>query len=380
MIDADMHLVEPRTMWADHADPSERHLALRVEEDELGHPWLVHGDRRIHLVEVHHPADVAAMGAYRRQVREGVPNAVPYDEALPAEHWDPALRRDGLAAMGLDRAVVFPNMGLLWERPLEHDLEATKVNMGAWNRWALSVAAEGRGRLHPVAHLTLRDLDWLESQLGALAAGGVRLAMIAPALVDGKPLSHPDLDRGWSAFVDHGVTPVFHVASFPHPFGDGWYEGDFDPANPVLSSVFLWAAPALALADMAVHGTFERHPDLRLGVMELSAGWVPMFLLNLDGGFDFHARFNDRPLARLPLRPSEYIRRHVRIAAFGYEGPARLIRQAGDLFMFCSDWPHAEGIARPRDDYLAMAGTVEGELADHLYHGNLEWLLREVGP
>ena len=37
-----------------------------------------------------------------------------------------------------------------------------------------------------------------------LAAGGVRLAMIAPAIVDGKPLSHPDLDRVWAAFVEHG--------------------------------------------------------------------------------------------------------------------------------------------------------------------------------
>lgn len=66
--------------------------------------------------------------------------------------------------------------------------------MAAWNRCA-SVVTDGRGRLVPVAHLSLRDTAWLDAQLAALAAGGVRLAMIAPALVDGRPLSHPDHDR-----------------------------------------------------------------------------------------------------------------------------------------------------------------------------------------
>ena len=43
--------------------------------------------------------------------------------------------------------------------------------------------------------------------------------------------------------------------------------------------------------------------------MELSAVWVPMFLLTLDGGFDFHATFNGAPLTEMELRPSEYVRR-----------------------------------------------------------------------
>jgi len=238
------------------------------------------------------------------------------------------------------------------------------------------MAAEGKGRLHPVAHLSLRDLDWLDEQLAALEAGGIRLAMIAPALVEGKPLSHPDLDRAWDAFVRHGVTPVFHVSAFPHPFHDEWYEDDDpDDVAPVLSSVFLWTAPALGLADLAIHGVFARHPDLRLGIMELSAVWVPMYLLMLDGGFAFHERFNGQPLTKMELKPSEYVECHVRVAAFGYERPDKLIRQAGDLFMFCSDFPHAEGLAKPLDDYTRMC-TLQPDAAPALYSDNLSWLLR----
>lgn len=379
IVDADMHLFETRTLWAEHAEPSGRDLALRITDDDLGHSWLVdHTGRQIALAERHQPGRVEVMGEYRNLVRAGLPPDVPYDEAIPASYSDPAVRLAQLDEFGLDEAVLFPNYGLLWERPLAHDLDATKANMGAWNRWAATVAQEGRGRLNPVAHLSLRDLDWLDDQLADLDNAGVRLAMIAPALVDGKPLSHPDHDRAWASFVDHGVTPVFHVAAFPHPFDDAWFEQDPDPVNPVLSSIFIWTPPALALADLAINGTFERHPDLRLGVMELSAVWVPMFLMMLDGGFGFHEKFNGRPYKDLPLKPSEYIRRQVRVAAFGFERPDILIKQAGDLFMFCSDWPHAEGVARPVEDYQAACHPIEGEAGEALYAGNLNWLLRRA--
>ena len=67
--------------------------------------------------------------------------------------------------------------------------------------------------------------------------------MIAPALVDGRPLSHPDHDRIWSSFVEHGVTPVFHVADQPRLFDDAWYTDPSDQFVSVLDSVFLWVPP-----------------------------------------------------------------------------------------------------------------------------------------
>src|SRR5579884_3067386 len=178
VIDCDTHLYEPRGMWAEYTDPGDRSLALSLEEDELGHTWLTHRGRRIHLAEVHRPGDVAAMGAYRCRVRAGRPAEAGYEDLLPRDFWDPAARRDGLARLGADEAVVFPNFGLLWERPLVDDLPATLANMAAWNRWAAVIAAEGQGRLHPVGHLSLRDEAWLRGQLGSLSAAGVRLAMV----------------------------------------------------------------------------------------------------------------------------------------------------------------------------------------------------------
>jgi len=373
IIDADSHLYETRTLWVEHTESAKRHLALRIADDENGYSWLSFIDRRIEVLGVHRPGDVSQSGSFRERLRRGLPPEVPYD-AMPRDFWEPVARVGLLDELGIDESIVFPNCGIMWERALAADLEATLVNMTAWNRWAMSVAQAAKGRLHPVAHVTLRDIDWLEGQLRQLAAAGVRLAMIAPALVEGRRLSHPRHERAWAAFEVCGIAPVFHIAQYPLPFDEAWNEGDPDWSNPVLSSVFMWTAPAIAIADLAVRGVFARHPLLRLGVVELLASWLPQFLLLLDGGFSFNASFNGQPLTSMELSPSDYVRRQVRLAAFPFEQPQRLARQAGDLFMFGSDYPHPEGVARPIEEFRSACGVGPDE-AQALYGGNAAWLL-----
>jgi predicted TIM-barrel fold metal-dependent hydrolase len=372
VIDCDQHLYETRSTWIDHIDPARRDDALTIADDELGYSWLTWRGRRLAMADVQIPGDTAALGARRRRQRAGEKPEYSYDEVLPADYWDPSARAAGLHELGVDSGVLFPNYGLLWERELSVDLSAVTANMAAWNRWCATVA--GEPSLRPVAHLTLRDPEWLLAQLDDLERAGVGLAMIAPALVDGRPLSHPDHDRLWRAFADHGVTPTFHVADQPRVFGDGWYTDDDDRFVPVLESVLIWAPTAVAMTDLILNGVFERHPELRFGIVELSAVWVPMWLMYLDGGWDFTTKLNGRPLTQLSLRPSEYFRRQVRVAAFSYEDPRRLAGKSGDLFMFCSDYPHSEGTASPVLDYERAGCTPEEPSG--LFEGNIRFLLR----
>jgi predicted TIM-barrel fold metal-dependent hydrolase len=373
IIDSDQHLYETRTMWQEHIDPALRHEALTLVDDELGYTWLTWREQRLALADVHRPGDVAWCGQLRQAQSRGERAPYDYDELLPDEYWDPAARVRWLDGAGLDQAICFPNFGLLWERRLSGDLPAMLANMAAWNRWAASAARDGGGRLHPVAHLSLRDAEWCESQVSAVAAAGVSLAMIAPAAVDGRPLSHPDHERLWAAFVDHGVTPVFHVADQPRVLDDAFYTDD-ESLAPVIESAFLWVPAAIALTDLIVHGVFDRHPALRVGIVELSSIWVPQYLLMLDGAVDFTTRLNGRPTAPLQRRPSEYVAEHVRVSSFSYEDPARLARHCGDLFMCCSDFPHSEGTATPLADY-SRAGCEPAE-AGALFGGNASTLLR----
>jgi predicted TIM-barrel fold metal-dependent hydrolase len=382
-LDADQHLFESRSLWRDHADPRDRDDALAIIDDDAGNAWVSWRGEHLSLAHVTTPGDPDDVGRQQARARAGLPPVVHYDDALPRDYWDPTARLTTLDRLGFDRAILFPNYGLVWEHALAEDLHATQVNLGAWNRWAADVAAAGDGRLHPVGHLNLREVEWLDDQLGALSAAGVRLAMIPTGLVDGKPLSHRDLDPAWSAFEHHGVSPVFHIASTVRPFPDPWYEtsaagDDPDPNNLLLTSVFIWAAPALALADLALNGALARHPELRIGVMELSAVWVPMFLQFLDGGYAFTSRLAGSEHDELEMPPSEYVKRQVRLAAFSYEQPQYLERAAGDLFMCCSDWPHSEGTDHALDEYAALShGKVTRDEHPGLFGEHAAWLLRE---
>lgn len=372
VVDVDQHLYESRSTWADHIDPAHRDDALTLIDDERGYTWLSWRGERLDLADVHLPGNVDSCGTHRERLRRGDPSSYRYDEALPASYWDPKARVAWLDEVGLDEAVCFPNFGLLWERRLSVSLPAVTANMTAWNRWCATVVEEAGGRLHPVAHLTLRDPAWVHAQLAALAAAGIRMAMIGPGPVDGRALSHPDLDPIWAAFVEYGISPVFHVADQPRSFDDCWYT-EPEAFVPMIESVFLWVPPALAVADLILNGVLDRHPDLRIGIVELSSIWVPMFLLMIDGAFDFTSRLNGRPGVALQHRPSEYFARQVRVSSFSYEDPRRLAAKSADLYMACSDFPHSEGTADPLADY-ARAGC-DIDASPGLFHDNVGFLL-----
>ena len=237
LIDADSHLFEPAGMWQEYVDPADRDVALHMATDDLGYTWLMFGDRRLSLGGPHRPGDVDGIGVFRKRLIEGLPAQFDLGE-FTASYSDPKARLLQLDQAGFDASIMFPNYGISWERPLEKDLRATLANMAAWNRWIVEVATSGSGRIYPVAHLSLRNLDWLETQLVALANGGIRLGLIPPALVNGRPLSHPDFDRAWAAFVEHGITPVFHVANQARPFDEAWYGEDMEGGITPMSVVF----------------------------------------------------------------------------------------------------------------------------------------------
>ncbi|MBV8692225.1 MAG: amidohydrolase family protein, partial [Actinobacteria bacterium] len=317
-LDCDSHLSETRTTWSDHIDPKFRDDALTLEDDDLGWTWLTWRGKQLGLAEVQFPRQPESIGEGRKRLAAGLPPEVHYDELLPRDHWDPRVRADTIAGFGLDASVVFPNFGLGWESELAEDPPVLMANLRAANRWMANAVDEGQGRLLGVGHINLHDPAWAEQEIANLAAAGIRLAMTAPAIANGRRLSHPDHDRVWAAFVDHGVTPVFHVADQARVFDDCWF--DDDPTGESLvqavDSVFLWVPPALALTDLILSGVFDRYPDLRVGVVELSSIWVPQFLLMLDGAYDFTTKLNGRPSVELATRPSAQFLDRVRVSSF----------------------------------------------------------------
>jgi predicted TIM-barrel fold metal-dependent hydrolase len=375
-IDVDQHLFESRTTWSDHIDPSHRDEALSITDDSAGWPWLTWRGEQLTPLEVPIPERSSLIGDDRLRRLRGEAAPASFEELVPDSYRLAGARLASLDAFGLDGAVLFPNYGLLWEQRLASDRDAQRANARAYNRFTAGVCADGGGRLFGVAHVLLHDPAWAVKEIRRVRAEGARLAMIAPAPVDGKPLSHRDLDPVWAAFSDEGVAPVFHVSEFESPLHPAWRAGEAEDGEQLFDSIFLYLAPAVALANLILHGVLERFPALRVGVVELTASWVPSFLLHIDGASDFYTQRHGEPFRQLRERPSEYFLRQVRVASLPYEMPNRLVPKVGeDTFMIGSDWPHAEGVADP----MGAATRAAAGLTDHgragLLGGNAAWLL-----
>ncbi|MFN0091515.1 MAG: amidohydrolase family protein [Acidimicrobiales bacterium] len=376
IVDADSHLIEMPELYRDNADPADRWLALRFSGDELGYDCLFFKGKPIMECHLTIPGDRSTQGGWTERRRLGLPADHSIFEEMPEHYYLPSARRDFLAEWGADQAILFPNSALIWERALRGELEALQVNMAAWNRWAVTVQQEGAGKLHPVGMVVLEDLAWVEAQLRALAAGGVRAVKAPLGLAAGKRLSHPDLDRVWSLFEELDLALVFHVgASYNRPLEDAWTEDDHAADRaPLLGFAIMASDVQLVLADLVLHGVLERHPRLRIGVMELMVDWLAMFLARLDTAPRAHESFTGRGLYQLAERPSDYVRRQVRVGAFAAEKPADRIAEIGPILMFSGDFPHSEG-EPSLAAYRAKAGAIPAEHADGFWGANAQFLL-----
>jgi hypothetical protein len=375
IIDADTHLFERPDTWRLHADPKRRDLALSIENDELGWPWLVHRGRRLMQCWLSVPGRPETMGSLEGRMK-GERCPFDYRSDMPLEYAEPGERRKRLEEWALDGAVLFPNFGLVWELFLGEDLESARVNMSAWNRWIVDGCKDGRGRLHPVGHVSLRgDLGWLEKELKLLSAGGVRLARFSLGLQDGKRLSHPSLERAWSLFVEHGVSPMFHFGAAPNrPIADAWFDNDPRGYAPMFYIPFLALEAQVALTDLVLNGVFDRHPALMIGLVEYRATWVEDLIRKLDSAYDHYAGVTGFRPCPLKLRPGDYVRRQVRLVPFVSDNPQAIMQKIGPILMFGSDFPHAEGYASPTD-YRTAIGSMDASAEGKFYGDNLAALL-----
>src|SRR3954451_1600918 len=97
--------------------------------------------------------------------------------------------------------------------------------------------------------------------------------------------------------------------------------------------------PVQTLAMMIFDGVLARFPDLRIGVIEQGAIWLPSWMRQMESAFEAFARHEER-LKALSLRPSEYVHRQIRATPYPTEDVGWIIEQAGDeVCLFSSDFP-----------------------------------------
>jgi uncharacterized protein len=289
-------------------------------------------------------------------------------------------RSRALDLLGFSSQLVFNTFHNGRLHDLEHgsDPDLAAAAARAHNRGMLEFCSVDE-RLLPTCYVPLVDpLRAEQAAAEALEAGAAAL-LVASGCPPAFSPSHLDLFPVWARAEEARIPVVFHVGGTgdlvdPHYFVNGLpVPPDFHGGDENFRSVDYMGIPvppAQTLATLIFDGVLERFPDLRIGVIEQGAVWVPSWMRQMESAFDAFARHEER-LRSLSMRPSEYVHRQVRFTPYPTEDVGWIVEQAGaDLVLFSSDYPHVEGGRKPVERFEASLGDAGADVRRRFYVEN----------
>ena len=333
-LDADGHVLEPGDLWEQYLEARYRERALRIGVDADGLEYLVIDGRPS---ERTNRGSLGLMGAMGDLAARPSPERR-YMDAMPFGAGDAAERIELLDRENLEKAVLYPTIGLLWECELE-DPELSLAYQRAYNRWIADFCRDSRGRLVPIAQLTLLDPAGSADELERAVADGCRGGFVAPFTHQQKPHGHPDHDVLWARAAQLGVPMAIHPTFEPFWAAPVRFK-QLGRAREFFYNVMLKQGVQQALLSFIALGTFDRIPDLRLGVLEAGAGWIGSFLDRADAVAETPTGL----YVGLKRKPSDYFRQQCFISGDPDETVlAHVIDPVGaDCFVWATDYPHPD--------------------------------------
>lgn len=303
--------------------------------------WRAEGEREIMLRK-----NYEALGSWRREDR---PRA--------------------LDSLGFASQLVFTTtfLGLL---NLEHGNDPKKRAAVArgFNRAMLDFCAIDR-RMLASCYVPLADFAEADAIAREAIALDAKALLIPSRCPKGHSPSHIGFDPVWAQAQEAGIPILFHVGGGgPLLSPDYFLNGmppvpDFHGGDGNFRSVDYMAIPyppMQTLATMIFDRVLDRYPRLKFGVIEQGASWLPGWMRSMDSA---HTAFikNEERLKKMSLRPSEFVRRQVRVTPYPAEETGWIIANSGDeICMFSSDFPHVEGGRNPLKRFEdAMSATPE---------------------
>jgi predicted TIM-barrel fold metal-dependent hydrolase len=240
-------------------------------------------------------------------------------------------------------------------------------------------------RLLPTAYVPLVDFERAARCAREAIALGAKALMVPSRCPPGHSPSHIGLDPVWAAAQEAGLPIVFHVGG-ELKMDPAYAETgqpkvkDFHGGEENFTSVSFMAIPTSVMQTLAClifDGVFDRFPRLKFGAIELGASWLPSWMRYLDAGHGAFFKHEER-LQKLSMRPSDLVRRQLRVTPYPHEDAGWIIANAGpETCLFSSDFPHVEGGRNPLKRFNdALAGT-PAEAVQRFYCDNFIDLMGE---
>jgi predicted TIM-barrel fold metal-dependent hydrolase len=378
--DADAHIMETPTWLRDFADPDVRSFIAPLdlgggsELRQTGDPDEQLADLRVtfeRLAQRHASDEYCATEQADIMARK---NFAATGSFVPAD------RPRALDLLGFSSQLLFNTFHNRRLHDWEHrgDLQLAYGAARAHNRGMTEFCSVDR-RLLPTCYVPLADFDRAAAMAGEAIGMGAAALLVASGCPAGHSPSHRSLDPVWAQAQEADIPVVFHVGGTgdlidPNYFVNGLpIPPDFHGGEENFRSVDYMAIPfppMQTLATMVFDGVFDRFPRLRVGVIEQGAIWVPSWMRQMDSAFDAFHKHEERVRA-LRMRPSDYVRRHMKFTPYPTEDVGWLVREAGpEVLLFNSDYPHVEGGRRPIERFERSLGDASDEVRQAFYCDN----------
>lgn len=369
--DADSHIMELPDFLEAHADPAFRDRMPTISFGAGGKT----AEGKISRFKLE-GAEKEAKVARLLDLGDGLIAGPKGYEALGA--FDGPERKKALDLLGFSRQLVFSTFsaGVIFDERLEPDVAYGAAR--AHNRAVADFCGDEK-RLLGVAAIPLDHPDRAMEELEAALALGLGGVWVPHRPAGGRSPGHDDLDPFWARLAQGGIPFLLHVGGHRlqlpkewmntgRPVPTDWLGGGENVRGKDMTS--LHQMPETFISTLVLDGVLERHPDLRGGVIELGAGWVPSMIRRLDQIAEIWKK-SEPDLRALTRKPSEQITDQIRFTPYPFEDVGAMIRESNDrLYLFSSDYPHTEGGRNPLGRFETSLGDLGEETRERFYTRN----------
>jgi predicted TIM-barrel fold metal-dependent hydrolase len=359
LLSADAHVVEPKDLWLKRLPAKFQHQAPRVESMDDGDYFVVpNTDIR--------PKPVGTEGAMIDTKINGSiekPTGYRFEQQRPGAY-DPNARLKDQDREGVESEVIYPGW-LIVHSLQDFDLKVACVQ--AYNDWLFEeFCSHDPTRLVGAAALPVGPgpIEPAIEEAQKWASRGAKTFLL-PQSVPGMSWGDEHFEPMFAALEEIGLPVSFHqaagqVAVFEKKMAPGAFWTTAVGNKISLGWVFM---------QLVYGGVVERHPDLRVVLVEGGIGWIAYQLNTMDHMYRDHKNWMN---PRLSLAPSEYFRRQF-WATFEDDRPGILTLPLLDSsrLMWAGDYPHTEGNFPEAQEYVARDFEgVDPEVKNAIVHNN----------
>ncbi|HMP56270.1 MAG TPA: amidohydrolase family protein [Novosphingobium sp.] len=294
------------------------------------------------------------------------------EQAHPGGH----VLKDRLQAMddmGIYAQICYQNSGVTQAGSLMSlgDPELAETIIRIYNDASVEFQQESGQRVFNMAHLPFWNQDALMAEARRCIDMGLK-GFVLPDTPErvGVPSFMSDYWTPFLEMCDATGTPLnFHLNAAIDPNTLTWDGFAFEQTLSVVATMFS-IGNAATLGNWMVSGRLDRHPNLKIGLIESGMGWVPFAVEALEHQFQ-----EMLPIKRdvLKKRPWDYFRDHF-MCTFWFEkiGPKHLLDVIGvDNVMFETDFPHPTSLYPGVQEHLVdVLGGYDFETKKKVLEGN----------